>query len=742
MQLSSAFGRPYLRTAGQAGVLAVLYFIAAKLSLAFAIPPGYASPLWAPSGLALAACLLIGPRIWPGIWVGAALVNLAVNQSVLAAVVIGTGNTLEALAGYALIRRWITSPQQLQATGDALKFVVAAALCSLVAPTVAAAALTAGHALPASALLANWLIWWQGDMLGILIVTPLLLTCSTRSALAWTPLRILEAAGGLVLMVVVAQLLFDTTPRVGSPQLLPYVVTPFVLWAALRFGQREVAIAVAIVSSLALWHTISGRGPLATGTSVQSMSILLGFVATLVVIGLVLGAALEERRGMMLALRERHDKLESRIQERTLDLERANRALQDELARRARLEDGLQETEQRFRLMTENVIDYAIYMYDPHGRVMSWNAGAERNKGYAAREIIGESISRFYPREEVERGAPQRDMEQASLLGRVQKEGWRVRKDGTAFWAEVVTTAVRDPDGLLLGFCNVTHDLTERKLHEAEMLRARVAAEQASREKSDFIANMSHELRTPLNSLLILARLLADNAAGNLTERQVKFAQTIHDSGMDLLALINDVLDLARIESGAGVSVLIAPLELSTLTEYIESAFRQIALSKGLRFEVRCAADVPRAIDTDSQRLQQIVRNLLSNAFKFTRDGGVTFEIALASSGWTPGHEQLDAADKAISFAVRDTGIGIQPERLERIFDAFQQADEFTRREFGGTGLGLSITHELAELLGGEVTVQSRPGHGSVFTLYLPLVRVASGTAEAAESPPQAVSRA
>ena len=738
MQLSSA-GRPYLQTASQAVALAVLYFIAAKLSLAFAIPPGYASPLWAPSGLALAACLLIGPRVWPGIWVGAAVVNLTVDQSVLAAVLIGTGNTLEALAGFALIRRWIAIPQRLQAAEDALKFVVAAALCSLVAPTIAAAPLTMDHALPARALLANWFTWWQGDLLGILIVTPLLLTCSTRSSLEWTPSRILEAACGLILMVVAAQLVFDTTPRVGSPQLMPYVATPFVLWAALRFSQREVAIAVAIVGSLALWHTIAGRGPLATCTSIQSLSILLGYVATLVVIGLLLGSALEERRAMMLALRKRHAELESRVHERTLDLERVNRALQDELARRVRLEDGLQETEQRFRLMTENVVDYAIYMFDPHGRVMSWNAGAERSKGYAAQEIIGESISRFYPREEVERGAPQRDMEQASLLGSVQNEGWRVRKDGTAFWADVVSTAVRDPDGLLLGFCNVTRDLTERKLHEAEMLRARVAAEQASREKSEFIANMSHELRTPLNSLLILAKLLADNAAGNLTDRQVKFAQTIHDSGMDLLALINDVLDLARIESGAGVSVLLAPLELSALTEYIESTFGQIALSKGLRFEVQRAANVPLAIETDSQRLQQIVRNLLSNAFKFTRHGGVTFEIGIAASGWTPGHAQLDAADEAIIFAVRDTGIGIQPERLDRIFDAFQQADEFTRREFGGTGLGLSITHELALLLGGEVTVQSSPGHGSVFTLYLPLVRVASGAAKSLESPRQAV---
>jgi signal transduction histidine kinase len=242
---------------------------------------------------------------------------------------------------------------------------------------------------------------------------------------------------------------------------------------------------------------------------------------------------------------------------------------------------------------------------------------------------------------------------------------------------------------------------------------------------------MSHELRTPLNSLLILAKLLADNSGRNLTERQVKFARTIHDSGMDLLALINDVLDLARIESGAGVSVMIAPLELSELTDYIESTFGQVAESKRLRFEVIRAQGVPRAIETDSQRLQQIVRNLLSNAFKFTRRGGVTFEIALAESGWTAGHS-LDAADEVIAFAVRDTGIGIRAERLEHIFEAFQQADEFTRREFGGTGLGLSITRELVQLLGGEITVQSTPGHGSVFTVYLPLLRAVS-TAEAVE---------
>jgi PAS domain S-box-containing protein len=732
VQQSTVFAKPSWQTVSQAAALAALYFVAAKASLAFAIPPGYASPLWMPSGLALAACLLLGTRLWPGIWVGAALANLTVDQSFFAAVLIGTGNTFEALAGVALVRRWIAIPQRLEATGDALRFIGAAALCSLVAPTIAAAPLTMDHALAATALLTNWFTWWQGDLLGILIVTPLVLSWSARSTIEWTPLRTLEAVGGLVLMVLTAQWVFGSPAQPGSPQPLPYVAIPIVLWAALRFGLREVTTAVGLFSGLALWHTIGGRGPLATGNSVESLSVLLGFVGTLVAMGLILSAALEQRREMVRTMRMRQDRLEANVRERTADLENANRMLQEELARRVRLEHGLQETEQRFRLMTENVIDYAIYMFDPHGRVMSWNAGAERNKGYTAREIIGKPIALFYPREEAERGGPQREMEQASLLGRVSNEGWRVRKDGTMFWADVVTTAVRDPGGLLLGFCNVTRDLTERKRHEAELLRAKISAEQASREKSEFLANMSHELRTPLNSMLILAKLLADNSSGNLSERQVKFAHTIHDSGMDLLALINDVLDLARIESGAGVSVLIARLELGELVAYFESTFGQVAETKQLRFEIIRTPDVPRAIETDSQRLQQIVRNLLSNAFKFTRHGGVTFEIALAESGWTAGHSHLDAADEVIAFAVRDTGIGIRAEHLEHIFEAFQQADEFTRREFGGTGLGLSITRELVHLLGGEITVQSTPGHGSVFTVYLPLQRAAS-VAEAVE---------
>ena len=231
--------------------------------------------------------------------------------------------------------------------------------------------------------------------------------------------------------------------------------------------------------------------------------------------------------------------------------------------------------------------------------------------------------------------------------------------------------------------------------------------ERASRYKSEFLANMSHELRTPLNSSLILAKLLADNAQGNLSPEQVKFAQSIHAAGNDLLALINDILDIAKVEAGK-LEVRPETTPLAPLAEGLRSMFEPLAAGKGLRLDVLVAADAPATIETDPQRLEQILKNLLSNAIKFTDHGSVALHVARQASS-------------SVAFEVRDSGIGIAPAQQEAIFEAFRQADGSTSRRHGGTGLGLSISRDLARLLGGEIGVASRPGQGSVFRLVLPL---------------------
>jgi len=256
-----------------------------------------------------------------------------------------------------------------------------------------------------------------------------------------------------------------------------------------------------------------------------------------------------------------------------------------------------------------------------------------------------------------------------------------------------------------------------------------------SKYKSEFLANMSHELRTPLNSLLILSKLLSTNTQGNLTDKQVEFARSIHHAGSDLLALINDILDLSKIESGT-VTLDVGETFFSSMRDHMDRTFAQLAQDKKLEFQVELDNELPRSMYTDDKRLQQIIKNLLSNAFKFTENGHVRLKIAPAVSGWSPSNEQLSRASQVLAFTVEDTGIGIPDDKQRIIFEAFQQADGTTSRKYGGTGLGLSISREITRLLGGELTVNSRVGKGSAFTLYLPMSFTPSTKATARPSMP------
>jgi HAMP domain-containing protein/signal transduction histidine kinase/CheY-like chemotaxis protein len=268
-------------------------------------------------------------------------------------------------------------------------------------------------------------------------------------------------------------------------------------------------------------------------------------------------------------------------------------------------------------------------------------------------------------------------------------------------------------------------DEVEAKNKEVEEARKSLEekAEQltlTSKYKSEFLANMSHELRTPLNSLLILAQQLYENAEGNLNDKQIRYAKTIHSCGDDLIQLINDILDLSKIESGF-ITANISPVRFSEIAAFVETTFKPISEAKHLKFTIDTDKQLPITMETDLQRLNQILKNLLSNSFKFTEKGEVKLKIYEANKNWKPGNASLDNAGKVVAFAINDTGIGIPQEKQNIIFEAFQQAEGSTSRKYGGTGLGLSISRGLAELLGGTIELESTPGNGSTFTLFLPV---------------------
>ena len=370
---------------------------------------------------------------------------------------------------------------------------------------------------------------------------------------------------------------------------------------------------------------------------------------------------------------------------------------------RKQAEEQLRWTEESFRLMVESVTDYAIVMLDPQGRVVSWNSGAQRIKGFSAEEIVGQHFSRFYPSADIERGAPQRDLGVATAMGRFEDEGWRVRKDGSVFWANVVFTAIRDQVGSLRGFAKLTRDLTERRKVETELTNAKSAAEIANLAKSDFLSSMSHELRTPLNAILGFAQLM-DSDLPQPTAGQKESIAQILQAGWYLMELINEVLDLAVIESGR-MSWSIEPMSLTEVLLECQTMIEPQAQKRGVRVSFP-RVDTPCFIKADRTRVKQVIINLLSNAIKYNQVGGSVVVQCSAS------------APQRMRVSVRDTGAGLAPDQLAQLFQPFNRLGQEAGAE-EGTGIGLVVTKRLIELMGGAIGVESTVGEGSVFWIEL-----------------------
>jgi PAS domain S-box-containing protein len=358
----------------------------------------------------------------------------------------------------------------------------------------------------------------------------------------------------------------------------------------------------------------------------------------------------------------------------------------------------------QFELLVKSATDYAILMLDLDGRISSWNRGAEQLKGYTEAEIIGQSMQRFYTPEDVAAGKPQELLAIARRDGHVESEGWRVRKDGTRFWADVVLSAIRDENGELIGYGKITRDLTERKATEAMTIKA-LQLEVANRLKSEFLANMSHELRTPLNSIIGYSELVVTDETQGLDEVGKNNLQIVLRNARHLLALINEVLDLAKIEAGHA-TIHSEPFDPSQTLQAVFGISRPLADAKGIALNLRIEPGV-NVVVTDEMKLRQILLNLVGNAIKFTEQGSINVTLS-------------PAGEAAWRIGVADTGIGIAPENQELVFQEFRQVDASTTRHQGGTGLGLSISRKLANLLEGTLTLYSEVGHGSLFTLELP----------------------
>jgi two-component system sensor histidine kinase/response regulator len=391
-------------------------------------------------------------------------------------------------------------------------------------------------------------------------------------------------------------------------------------------------------------------------------------------------------------------------------LEAATAELEREIAERKLAEEWRRRHEASFRSMIESVKEQAIVLLDHEGRIVSWNRGAELMTGYATEEILGKHFFCFDPAEDGAADAAQEMLDAALTAGQWTGEGWRLRKDGSRFWASIVVTAVRDAADALLGFTNVMGDLTQRREAELAIQRAKEEAESANQAKSDFLANVSHEVRTPMTGIIGMAGLLAET---ELSPKQREYCEIIRRSSESLLTIINEILDFSKAESGK-MELEIIDFDLRTAVEEVSGLFSSQAAEKGLELISFVRYDVPTLLKGDPGRLRQVLSNLISNALKFTATGEVVLRVKVV---------EQNTAVATLRFEVSDTGIGIPKNGIEDLFDPFTQADPSTTRKYGGTGLGLAICKKFVALMGGEIGVDSEVGKGSTFWFTLPFLR-------------------
>ncbi|HEY2923423.1 MAG TPA: MASE1 domain-containing protein [Candidatus Eisenbacteria bacterium] len=692
------------------------YMVAGKIGLSLAFVNASATAVWPPTGIALGAFLVLGYRIWPGLLLGAFLVNVTTTGDVATSIGIAVGNTLEGLLGCHLVRRFAGGRHVFDHATTIFKFAVLAGLVSTaVSATIGVTTLSLGGFAPWSEFGAILLTWWLGDGAGALVVTPLVVLWWLNPRVSWNRREWGEFAILLVLLVVLALLVFSgLSPFHSKHYPVQYLCLPALVWTAFRFGQRESATASALLSGIAIHGTLQGFGPFAGRPVNESLLLLQGFLAVVSIMVIATAAVVIGRRRVEQSVRVLNEELERRVAERTEQLWLSNEELRNQIQKRARERKELERSEARLR-EAQRAARMGSWEWDIEKDTIWWSQelysiyGLERASTLAGYEAY---LARIHPDDRANAdhvvSTALRDKQPFSFEHRI------VRPDGTIRIVLGQGDVVADRQGRAVRIMGTSQDITEHKTAENERAalareqEARRQAEEANRLKDEFLATLSHELRTPLNAIVGWANLLKDGRLDPATTTRA--VETINRNVKIQSHLISDILDISRMTSGQ-VELKMQPVHLAAVIEGALDTMRPTARAKNVSLE-RALEPIPRPVLGDPDRLSQIVWNLVSNAIKFAPEGG---RVVV----------RLDQEDSAARIRVEDDGPGIDPEFLPHVFERFRQKDSSRTRRYGGLGLGLAIVRRLVELHGGGVSASNREsGKGAVFTVSLPMTEV------------------
>ncbi|HEX7330168.1 MAG TPA: MASE1 domain-containing protein [Pyrinomonadaceae bacterium] len=680
--------RPALRPIGLSLLVAIVYFLGAELGLSLATLHENVTPVWPPTGIAIASLLILGVRVWPGVFIGALAANLLTNIPVASAIGIATGNTLEALVAWFLLQRSKRWNRTFGSVRDVLTFVVyAAVLAPLVSATIGNLSVCFADPTRWRDFWWLWLTWWMGDGFGALIVSPLLLSWSSSGKIDQRDMP--ELASLFVLLVIVVLIVFGGWfPGPIKTYPLAYLCLPCLLWAAVKFDQRIVTSGIVLMAAVAVWGAKHDYGPFVQRNDNVELLLLISFVGVSSLMTLLVAAVTTERR----------------------------KAEEEKWRLASALEHHLKRVEDIVAHVPGVVWEAWGKPDAANQRIDFVSSHVEKMLGYSEEEWLSTPnfwLSIVHP-EDKERAAAEAMAIFESGKGGTSRFRW-MHKDGREVWVEAQSIVVNDETGPV-GMRGVTMDITaavKAEIERSELLEreshARQQAEEASRLKEEFLATVSHELRTPLNAVVGWSRLLR---SGQLDDEGKSHAvEVIERNAAAQRQIIEDLLDVSRIVTGK-LRISTQPVDLLLVIHAAIDAVRPAAEAKEIKIVIHVEAP-DMIVRADVERLQQVFWNLLANAVKFTPTSGAV-------------DVYLERNDSLAEIRIEDTGPGVPADFLPRIFDRFSQADSSSTRKHGGLGLGLAIVRHLVELHGGTVSAANKTEGGAILTVRLPATEVIS----------------